>query len=250
MRPNAEEPLTENKPTSDDKLRSTEISALREPRWQFSIRGVLLLMLLMSVLLALIAPAIRSMSDDNVFVASVQMVIVILPTVIAFGHLIVQEKVSRTKGGALIATLYRPGARDRSILLLCATACTIFAAAIVILVLSELRLVDVRLLVFCTGAVALPVAYLLPQAIFFTVAGVAPGQIEFCRQGLIESGRHFIAPQRLTQWRVEGSIITLLLDADGAAAPGLDPWRRQVELTETSREDVLTRLRSWGREVP
>ncbi len=219
----------------------------RESRWQFSIRGVLLSMLLMSVVLALVAPAVRSWTVDDAMVAGIQLFIVILPTAAVLARIFVQERVSREIGGPLLATAYRPGARDRAVLLWVATAGMLLLTAIVVVALNESQL-NAGMLCF-TSVLALGIALVLPPVIFDALAGVVPGQVEFCEHGLIESGRHFIALGRITAWQQQQQIITLLLDADDAAAPGFGPWQCQVELSAVSRGDVLQLLKRWSREV-
>lgn len=212
------------------------------PRWQFSLSGILLVLLLAGVSFAIVAPTMRSWTTADVMWVCLQLFIILLPTALATGYLFAQERATRAVAGPLIATAYRPGQREDVLLLWLRTILIVGFLIIVV----QMQNIDKGALVCAVAVMSLFALGIVPQTIVLALTGIVPGQVEFRENGLIESGRRFIVPHRIAVWRVEGNLLTMLLDANKAANPGFGPWKCQVEMDRAARDYIVKLLNDWS----
>lgn len=236
-------PRAEDAP-ADDVLPSGTPGAHADPRdarWQFSLRALLMLSVLCSMVLMVVSPVLRSWNWEHALEATLHVTIIAVPTVLAIARNYVRERATRRVAGRFITTLYRPGSFDRAMMLWLAT----FGVALLALVLVFTRETDLISAVL----LALAAVLVIPPTFLNAFTRIVPGQVEICERGLIESGREFIASGRLSDWTVEGRIITLLLDAPEAeiseSGRAGSSWQCQIETTVASRDVVLRALQSW-----
>lgn len=231
--------------TSSDPSREGET---RESRWQFSIRGVLLLTLVLSAVLMMIAPAIRAWSADRAFAAFVQLAIVAFPTAAVVLAIFAQERKIRIVAGSVIVTVYRPGAHDRAALIWLSTIGMLILTGVIVFFQTEKDVIGAGGLcvAFC---LALGGVCVYPQTILYALTGIVPGEVEICENGLIISGKRYVARSRICKWRMEGRAITLLIDAEDEDFHGYGPWQCQVWVPKNVHDEVMEVIHAWDLQV-